>query len=247
MPALTIAPFTGDDVLSNAEKASDQILSGSTTNVEAGQIVTVTLGGQSYSGSVAGDGSWSITVPADALTALASGTTTVTATVANQAGTAASGSLTVNVEPPLTQPGTPVITIDQFAGDDILSNAEKSSDQVLSGTTTNVEAGQIVTITLGDQTYSAVVDAQGNWSVTLSPAALNALAAGSVAISAVVTSQAGIEASENRAISIDTPVVPGPPSVTLDDFAGDNVLSNGRKPPIRHSPAAPAMLNPVSW
>ncbi|MBN9931555.1 hypothetical protein HZD82_26375, partial [Pantoea agglomerans] len=40
------------------------------------------------------------------LTALASGTTTVTATVANQAGTAASGSLTVNVEPPLTQPGT---------------------------------------------------------------------------------------------------------------------------------------------
>ncbi|MCL9651615.1 Ig-like domain-containing protein [Pantoea agglomerans] len=229
VPALTIAPFTGDDVLSNAEKTSDQILSGSTTNVEAGQIVTVTLGGQSYSGSVAGDGSWSITVPADALTALASGTTTVTATVANQAGTAASGSLTVNVEPPLTQPGTPVITIDQFAGDDILSNAEKSSDQVLSGTTTNVEAGQIVTITLGDQTYSAVVDAQGNWSVTLSPAALNALAAGSVAISAVVTSQAGIEASENRAISIDTPVVPGPPSVTLDNFAGDNVLSNGEK------------------
>ncbi|NEG61863.1 Ig-like domain-containing protein [Pantoea agglomerans] len=229
VPALTIAPFTGDDVLSNAEKTSNQILSGSTTNVEAGQIVTVTLGGQSYSGSVADDGSWSITVPADALTALASGTTTVTATVANQAGTAASGSLTVNVEPPLTQPGTPVITIDQFAGDDILSNAEKSSDQVLSGTTTNVEAGQLVTITLGDQTYSAVVDAQGNWSVTLSPAALNALAAGSVAISAVVTSQAGIEVSENRAISIDTPVVPGPPSVTLGDFAGDNVLSNVEK------------------
>ncbi|SUB15813.1 Uncharacterised protein [Pantoea agglomerans] len=38
---------------------------------------------------------------------------------------------------------------------------EKSSDQVLSGTTTNVEAGQIVTITLGDQTYSAVVGCAG--------------------------------------------------------------------------------------
>ncbi|ADO10259.1 Putative AT-2 family transporter precursor [Pantoea vagans C9-1] len=228
-PVISLNPFAGDNLLDNSEKTTPQTLSGSTGNVEAGQIVTVTLGGQSYSGSVAGDGSWNITVPADALSALASGTTTVTATVTNQAGTAASGSLTLTVEAPLTQPGTPVITIDQFAGDDILSNAEKSSDQLLSGSTTNVEAGQIVTITLGDQTYSALVDAQGNWSITLSPAQLNALAAGTVAISAVVTSQAGIEASENRAISVDTPVVTGPPAVTVDDFTGDNQLSNTEK------------------
>ncbi|MGJ0127378.1 Ig-like domain-containing protein [Pantoea sp. RHCKP32] len=229
VPALTIAPFTGDDVLSNAEKTTPQTLSGSTSNVEAGQIVTVTLGGQSYSGSVAADGSWSITVPADALAALASGTTTATATVTSQAGTVASGSLTFTVEAPVTQPGTPVITIDQFAGDDILSNSEKNSDQLLSGSTANVEAGQVVTITLGDQTYSAVVDAQGNWSVTLSSAALNTLAAGSLAISAVVTNQAGAQASENRTISVDTPVVTGPPAITLDDFTGDNQLSNAEK------------------
>ncbi|KGD76145.1 Ig-like domain-containing protein [Pantoea vagans] len=228
-PAISLNPFAGDNLLDNSEKTTPQTLSGSTGNVEAGQLVTVTLGGQSYSGSVASDGSWSITVPADALSALASGTTTVTATVTNQAGTAASGRLTLTVETPLTQPGTPVITIDQFAGDDILSNAEKSSNQLLSGSTTNVEAGQIVTITLGDQTFSALVDAQGNWSITLSPAQLNALAAGTVAISAVVTSQAGIEASENRAISVDTPVVTGPPAVTVDDFTGDNQLSNAEK------------------
>jgi len=228
-PAITLNAFAGDNVLDNAEKTTDQVLSGTTSNVEAGQIVTVTLGGQSYSGSVTGDGSWSITVPADALIALASGTTTATATVTNQAGTAASGNLTFNVEPPLTEPGTPVITINQFAGDDVLSNAEKSSDQLLSGSTSNVEPGQVVTITLGDQTISAVVDAQGNWSVTLSPAALNALNAGSLAISAVVTNQAGIEASENRAISVDTPAIPGPPAVTVDAFTGDNQLSNAEK------------------
>lgn len=228
-PAITLNAFAGDNVLDNAEKTTEQVLSGTTSNVEAGQIVTVTLGGQSYSGSVAGDGSWSITVPADALIALASGTTTATATVTNQAGTAASGNLTFNVEPPLTEPGTPVITINQFAGDDVLSNAEKSSDQLLSGSTSNVEPGQVVTITLGDQTISAVVDAQGNWSVTLSPAALNALNAGSLAISVVVTNQAGIEASENRAISVDTPAIPGPPAVTVDAFTGDNQLSNAEK------------------
>ncbi|WHQ76584.1 Ig-like domain-containing protein [Pantoea sp. Lij88] len=228
-PSVSLNPFTGDNQLDNSEKTTPQTLSGSTSNVEAGQVVTVTLGGQSYSGSVASDGSWSITVPADALAALASGTTTATATVTNQAGTAASGSVTFNVEPPLTEPGTPVITINQFAGDDVLSNAEKSSDQLLSGSTSNVEAGQVVTITLGDQTFSAVVDAQGNWSVTLSPAALNALNSGSVAISAVVTNQAGTEASENRDISVDTPVVTGPPAVTVEAFTGDNQLSNAEK------------------
>lgn len=228
-PTISLNPFAGDNLLDNSEKTTPQTVSGSTSNVEAGQVVTVTLGGQSYIGSVASDGSWSITVPADALTALASGTTTATATVTNQAGTAASGSLTFNVEAPLTEPGTPVITINQFAGDDVLSNAEKSSDQLLSGSTTNVEAGQVVTLTLGDQTFSAVVDAQGNWSVTLSPAALNALNAGTIAISAVVTNQAGTEASENRDISVDTPVVPGAPVVTVDEFTGDNQLSNAEK------------------
>jgi len=228
-PVISLNPFAGDNLLDNSEKTTPQTLSGSTSNVEAGQVVTVTLGGQSYSSSVAADGSWSITVPVDALSALATGNATLTATVTNQAGTAASGSLTFNVEPPLTEPGTPVITINQFAGDDVLSNSEKATDQLLSGSTSNVEAGQVVTITLGNQTFSAVVDAQGNWSVTLSPAALNALNAGSLAISAVVTNQAGIEASENRAISVDTPVVTGPPAVTVDEFTGDNQLSNAEK------------------
>ncbi|MGK3141503.1 Ig-like domain-containing protein [Pantoea sp. C2G6] len=228
-PRLTLDPFTGDNVLDNSEKASDQLISGRTSNVEAGQIVTVTLGGQSYSGSVAADGSWRITLPADALSALAAGNTTLTASVANAAGAVVSDSLTLSVASPVTPPGSPVITINQFAGDDILSNAEKNSDQLLSGGSQNVEAGQVVTITLGDLTYRTAVDAQGNWSVTLPPAALNALAAGNLAISVAVTNLAGAEASENRAISVETPVTPVQPAVTLDDFTGDNQLSNQEK------------------
>ncbi|MFP3335299.1 hypothetical protein SB761_31870, partial [Pseudomonas sp. SIMBA_064] len=74
-------------------------------------------------------------------------------------------------------PGTPAITLNAFAGDDVLDNAEKSSDQILSGTTSNVEAGQIVTVTLGGQTYNAAVGADGSWSVTIPAAALAGLAA----------------------------------------------------------------------
>lgn len=192
-------------------------------------MVTVTLGGQNYSGSVAADGRWQVTVPADALAALAAGSNTITVNVANAAGTAATGSLAIGVDAPVTQPGVPVIAINPFAGDDILSNDEKNSDQTLSGSTGNVEAGQIVTITLGDQTYTAAVGADGSWSVALPAAALNALASGTLAISVVVTSLAGVEASENRDISVEIPVTPGVPSVTLADFAGDNQLSNIEK------------------
>ncbi|MDU7868183.1 MAG: Ig-like domain-containing protein, partial [Pantoea sp.] len=228
-PGVEIDPFTGDNVLSNAEKTADQTLSGTTTNVEAGQVVTVTLGGQNYSGSVAADGSWNITVPAEALAALASGSTTITVSVANAAGTPATDSLAISVDAPLTQPGAPVIAINPFAGDDILSNDEKNSDQTLSGSTSNVEAGQVVTITLGDQTYSTAVGADGSWSISVPAQALNGLAAGSLAISVVVTNQAGVEASENRDINVETPVTPGAPGVTLADFAGDNQLSNVEK------------------
>ncbi|MBN9931685.1 hypothetical protein HZD82_28270, partial [Pantoea agglomerans] len=70
--------FAGDNLLSNVEKATDQTLTGSTSNVEPGQLVTVTLGGQTYSASVQGDGSWSVAVPSAALNALAAGITTLT-------------------------------------------------------------------------------------------------------------------------------------------------------------------------
>ncbi|PQK81676.1 hypothetical protein, partial [Pantoea ananatis] len=74
-------PFAGDNVLDNSEKASDQLVSGTTSNVEAGQTVTVTLGGQTYTTTVGADGSWSLSVPSAALTALAAGTTTLNVTV----------------------------------------------------------------------------------------------------------------------------------------------------------------------
>nr|WP_238530771.1 Ig-like domain-containing protein [Pantoea ananatis] len=60
--------------------------------MEAGQTVTVTLGGQTYTTTVGADGSWSLSVPSAALTALAAGTTTLNVTVSNAAGTAASAS-----------------------------------------------------------------------------------------------------------------------------------------------------------
>ncbi|WP_072193734.1 Ig-like domain-containing protein [Pantoea stewartii] len=229
-PTLTVNPFAGDNVLDNTEKASDQTLSGTTTNVEAGQTVTVTLGGQTYTTTVGTDGSWSVTVPSAALQALAAGTATIAVTVSNAAGTAATTTETITVEAPATQPGDPTVTLASFAGDNILDNAEKATDQTVSGITANVEPGQTVTVTLGGQTYTTTVGTDGSWSVTVPAAALQALAAGTATIAVTVSNAAGTAATTTETITVEAPATqPGDPTVTLAPFAGDNILDNAEK------------------
>ncbi|THB81893.1 hypothetical protein E1N66_23905, partial [Pantoea allii] len=166
-PTVTINQFAGDDILSNDEKGTAQTLSGTTTNVETGQTVTVTLGGQTYVGTVDGSGNWSVTVPANALGNLPAGSNAISTTVSNVDGVSASETRDISVETPVTEPGVPALTLNEFAVDNDLSNDEKASGQVVSGTATNVEAGQIVTVTLGGQTYSASVQGDGSWIVTV--------------------------------------------------------------------------------
>ena len=55
--AVSINTITVDDVINAAEKGAALTLSGSTSGVEAGQTVTVTFGGKTYSATVAANGS----------------------------------------------------------------------------------------------------------------------------------------------------------------------------------------------
>ncbi|MCV5137823.1 Ig-like domain-containing protein, partial [Escherichia coli] len=50
--AISINTVSGDDVINAAEKGADLTLSGSTSGVEAGQTVTVTFGGKTYTATV---------------------------------------------------------------------------------------------------------------------------------------------------------------------------------------------------
>ena len=228
-PVISINPFAGDNVLDNAEKTATQTISGTTTNVEAGQLVTITLGGQNYSATVGANGSWSVGVPATALAALANGANVISVTVNNAAGTPAESSLNITVNGVASEPDSPLINIALFAGDDILDNSEKGTAQTLSGTTSNVEAGRVVTVTLGEQTFSATVNSNGSWSITLPPEVLSALAAGSVTITATVSNAAGIVVTETREVSVAAPVIPVEPGVTLATPFGDGILDPGEK------------------
>ncbi|WP_444843335.1 Ig-like domain-containing protein [Enterobacter asburiae] len=214
-PSVTIHTLAADDILNAAEAQSDLTVSG-TTSAEAGQTVTVTLNGKDYTTTAGADGSWTLNVPAADLASLGDGSVTVTASVSDKAGNPASAdrNLTVDVT-------VPAVTINTVAGDDVINLAEHSQAHIISGTATGAAAGDKVTVTIGGQTYTTVLDAAGNWSVGVPASVISGLSDGTVTVTASVTDAAGNTGTGSHNVTVDT----GLPSVAFNAISGDNVLN----------------------
>ncbi|WP_442876447.1 Ig-like domain-containing protein [Enterobacter ludwigii] len=214
-PSVTINTLAADDILNATEAKADLTVSGTST-AEAGQTVTVSLNGKDYTTTVGADGNWTLDVPAADLAALTDGSVTVTAAVSDKAGnpTSVAHNLTVDVT-------VPVVTINTVAGDDVINVAEHAQAQIVSGSATGAAAGDKVTVTLGSQTYTTVLDAAGNWSVGVPANVISALQDGTVTVSVSVTDAAGNTGSGTHNVTVDT----GLPSVGFDTLSGDNVLN----------------------
>src|SRR5262249_41051404 len=158
---------------------------------ETGQDVTVTLNGNTYHGTVAADGSWSALIPQAEVAALTDGASyQVTANVLN-AVPAALG-LSIDKTATITV-GTPI------AGDNVINAAESGQDLTITGATLGVEAGQIVTVTLNGHDSTAMVQADGSWSVSIPQADLAGLSNGvTYNLTASVSDQAGNQSSDNQ-------------------------------------------------
>ena len=214
-PTVTINTLATDDILNAAEAKSDLTVSGTST-AEAGQTVTVSLNGKDYTTTVSADGSWTLNVPAADVAALTDGSVTVTASVSDKAGNPASvdHNLTVDVT-------VPAVTINTVAGDDVINLAEHSQAHIISGTATGAAAGDKVTVTIGGQTYTTVLDAAGNWSVGVPASVISGLSDGSVTVTASVTDAAGNTGTGTHNVTVDT----GLPSVSFNAISDDNVLN----------------------
>ncbi|UQQ43963.1 Ig-like domain-containing protein [Enterobacter roggenkampii] len=214
-PTVTINTLATDDILNAAEAKSELTVSGTST-AEAGQTVTVSLNGKDYTTTVSADGSWTLNVPASDVAALTDGSVTVTASVSDKAGNPASvdHNLTVDVT-------VPAVTINTVAGDDVINLAEHSQAHIISGTATGAAAGDKVTVTIGGQTYTTVLDAAGNWSVGVPASVISGLSDGSVTVTASVTDAAGNTGTGTHNVTVDT----GLPSVSFNAISDDNVLN----------------------
>ncbi len=218
-PTVAINTIAGDDILNAAEAGAALTITGSST-AEAGQTVTVTLNGENYTGTVQTDGSWSVSVPPADLSALTASNYTVSAAVSDKAGNPASVNHNLTVDT-----SVPVVTINTVAGDDVINATEHAQAQIISGSATGATTGSTVTVTIGTNTFTTVLDASGNWSVGVPASVVSALANGTVTINASVTDAAGNSGSATHQVMVNT----GLPSITFNAISGDNVLNADEK------------------
>ncbi len=213
--AITISSVTDDNVLNAAEKGQDLVLSGTTSNVEAGQTVTITFAGKTYTTTVDANGDWTWTVPAADLSGLKDGDASVQVTVTNVNGNAASSAQEFSVDTT-----APTVTINTISSDNMLNAAEAAQDLTLSGTST-AEAGQTVTVTFNGNQYTAQVQADGSWTLDVPAADMAGITDGSAAVTATVSDKAGNPASAGSSVLVDTTV----PQISFNIVAGDDVVN----------------------
>ena len=210
--APTISPVGTDGLLGAAAVGKPLAVSG---QGEANSLIKLTLGTQSLETVVGADGTWAVTLPANALPATGNATLSVTASdLAGNVSTPATQTLTIDTTPP------PAPTI-QFTGgtDNYVNAAEKAAGVTLAGT---AEADSTVKVTVGTVSHDAKAGADGKWSVAFAGAELPA--DGTHLVTAVATDKAG----NASAPSAGTPmVVDTKPPVLTDTHAGgtDRVMS----------------------
>ena len=157
-PTIVINPITTDDIINAVEDKSPVAIGGTTTGVEDGQTLTVTLHGITYTTTVTGN-AWSVNVPATDAQAL-NASETVTADVSDLAGNPA-----VQTTRTVTHDAiAPTIVINPIATDDIINALEDKSPVAIGGTTTGAEDGQTLTVILHGITYTTTVTGNA-WSL----------------------------------------------------------------------------------
>ena len=218
-PTIAISPIATDDIINDLEDNSPVAIAGTTTGVEDGRIVTVTLNSKTYTATVASN-AWTLNVPAADAQALAA-SSTVTADVSDLAGNPAT-QVTRSIAHDAVAPTVTVAFSD--GGDGRLSGAEDNT-VVFSGTTT-AEAGQTVSLSISDGTNPAITTTaivQANGTYTTTGTDLSTLNNGTLTVTATVADLAGNPATPATATTILDNVAPTV-TVTFGD-GGDGRLS----------------------
>ncbi|MDQ1214147.1 Ig-like domain-containing protein [Pantoea anthophila] len=114
-PTLTLETAFGDNVIDAADVNSWHLIQGSSSHLQPGSLVQLTLGDQHYSASVKADGGWALTILAGQLAPLEEGDYTMTVSGQDSAGNLATASQSVRVASHTESAGTlPAQTMDRL-------------------------------------------------------------------------------------------------------------------------------------
>ncbi|KIP98809.1 MULTISPECIES: Ig-like domain repeat protein [Pseudomonas] len=221
---------TDDNIVNATEAETTLTLSGSVTgDYQVGDVITLTINGVQYSGSVGAGGIWAVAnVAGSDLAADADRVIDASLVAHDNAGN--QGTVTASHHYAVQTDGvTTALSIDAIAGDNIINNAEALAGVTFSGVATGTfSAGDVVTLTINGTAYTTGVDAAGIWSVQVPGSALGTDGAYTASASIVSTDSAGNpgSAQAQRAYSIDT-AVPDASSTSLaiNTVAGDDQVN----------------------
>ena len=205
-PEILTVLVAGDGII-NAAEASAATISGTTSGAEANQQVSLNVGGISATTLVDDSGAFSVVVD---LSGLSDGAgISLSADVADSAGNAApqfAGSVIVDT----TIPSISGVVV---SGDDRVNASEIASAVAVSGSTTDVEEGRAVSLAIGGVPATALVAADGSFSVDVDLSGLSTDA--TYQITADVADSAGNAAPQFVGSVIVDTTIPSIDSVVL--------------------------------
>ncbi|MEX2457196.1 MAG: YDG domain-containing protein [Balneolaceae bacterium] len=164
-----------------------------TSDQPEGSEISITINGETYTGTTDIEGDWSIEVTDE----LPDDEYTVSATTSDEAGneTSENGTVTVDTTPP-------TLTINDLITHNTTPTLTGTSDEI----------GGEVSVAIDGETYTATVDGDGNWETEVT----EALAEGDFTPEASISDEAGNTNTEQAAISIDTTA----PTVDIQNAPG---------------------------
>ncbi|MBR7889796.1 Ig-like domain-containing protein, partial [Marinomonas sp. A79] len=216
-PTISFDQIAADGVLNIVESGKSLTITGTTTDVENNQILSLSLNGENYTASVIGN-VFSIVVPVDDVAALTAEDYTVTASVSDVAGNSATKNASFT-----TDLSAPVVTINIVATDDYINLSESGQAVIVSGTAAGAESGRTVEVTLGSNTYETTVDENQNWSLSLTVEQVALLPNNATTVVyAQTTDEAG---NVSNLASRDVYKDITPPTLAINNIAEDNVIN----------------------
>ncbi|WP_342753900.1 Ig-like domain-containing protein [Pantoea sp. MBD-2R] len=217
LPHATIdAPF-GDGWLNSDEHYQAYTLTGSTGVTGVSQQIALTIDGVSYSGTVDGDGIWSVPLSLNAMmnSNYEDGEHTVAVTVTDAWGRTDTATTTF-----IADARAPSVFLNNVSGDNLIDAGEINEPLVISGTG---DAGAALTVTFNGESWNSTIGEGGQWQFTVPASTIQTLAEGSYVVEARVSDEAGNSYSTGKSVQVyaaDTL-----PELTINPISGDDAVN----------------------
>ncbi|WP_162618000.1 Ig-like domain-containing protein, partial [Salinicola halophilus] len=204
-PTVQLDAIAGDDIVNAAESNQPIVLSGvAGGDAAAGDQVTLLVGESQFTATVDENLRFSVEVPGNALAQ--GGAVIAVISHADAAGNVGTATTSRDYDVDVNSP-TLGIELDAIAGDNIVNAEESARDIPVTGTVSGeYVAGDSVTLTVGDQSYTGTLDGDGTFSINVPGAQL--AQNGNVQAAVSHTDAAGNVGSANTIANYGVDVLP---------------------------------------